>query len=288
MIRYLLLIFLIPTFVTAQVNQPNGYFHKDSMNLAEIVSYSLSVSHTANTEVYFPGKNHDFKPFKIVNIIYFPTITQNNTSKDSAVYQLQSFEIERFQKLSLPVFYKNREDSIAAFAPADSLFLIQNFGESVAELTIDNKIKLEPLQTEFNYWLVIAKIILIATAFVAWWQFYHKSIESQISIFQLNRQKNEFVKQFEKLCTNTNVKQLQLAHKLWKSFNGKLTNINLDTLTSAEIANELNTHDLLQHLRQFDMATYGNTISPEIDIAKGKLVEATEIFYIRKRKQLIA
>ena len=113
-------------------------FSKIVLIIGDKVRMFLAAEYPSKLNILFPDSTHNFAPFEFEKRIYFPTKTTGEKSYDSVVYYLTTFEIDRFQALSLPVFQLNPMDCTVYFSRQDTILLTE-LVKNLARLTYRRK-----------------------------------------------------------------------------------------------------------------------------------------------------
>ena len=119
---FISLLMLSVLLVQSQEIKINGGFIEDSLQLGSTVHYWVTAEYPMEIEVLFADSNYNFSPFEYADKFFVETELRNDNAFDSVVYGFQSFEIDLIQKLQLPVFVVQSNDSIILTTPLDSLF----------------------------------------------------------------------------------------------------------------------------------------------------------------------
>jgi hypothetical protein len=270
--------------------QIKGYFLKDSIKIGEPLKYSLSFSHPSETELLLPDSNYNFSPFEFISKEYFPTVTNNSISKDSAVYTLRSFEIEKNQKLSLPVFVISENDTTFLYPAADSVFLKElvpvGYGRSeLMENTEYNKV-----ERKYNYPYAIAGYGSIAVILLAAYVFLGEPVKRRYKSFVYRRAHSNFIrtyknleKEFVQFKSHSSIEQ---ALSVWKSYLSKLEDKPINTYTTTEIITLFSKEDLKISLQTIDRAIYGGLVSDEVVIALKGLRKFSNKRFLKRKKEI--
>src|SRR5688500_16263838 len=91
------------------VNVRGGFF-LDSLRVGDQTGFYLTATYPSNLNIIFPDSTFNYHPFEFNKKRYFPTQTTDGKSYDSVIYYLSTFEVDRIQQLSLPVFQLNRSE----------------------------------------------------------------------------------------------------------------------------------------------------------------------------------
>ena len=119
---FISLLMLFVLLVQSQEIKINGGFIEDSLQLGSTVHYWVTAQYPMEIEVLFADSTYNFSPFEYADKFFVETELRNDNAFDSVVYGFQSFEIDLIQKLQLPVFVIQSNDSIVLTTPLDSLF----------------------------------------------------------------------------------------------------------------------------------------------------------------------
>src|SRR5688572_16471138 len=155
---------LIQVGVSAQEISVTSGFVKDSVALGEPITYYLTARYPESVMALFPDSTFKFSPFEFGDKQFFPTKTTGGISYDSAVYQLSTFEIDKTQYLSLPVYVTSARDCTAFKSVRDSVFLIEQIKipatDTVAlkKLTLKSNTLYERVRTQFNTFILLIVI----------------------------------------------------------------------------------------------------------------------------------
>ncbi|MGE0587641.1 MAG: hypothetical protein AB7O48_03650 [Cyclobacteriaceae bacterium] len=252
-------------FCEAQEIDVRGGFLGDSIKIGIVVPYTLSASYNRNQTIVFPDSTYSFAPFEIDHKVYFPTRSTAETSYDSVVYYLSTFEIDSIQRLKLPVFVVHPQDCTAIFADEDSVFLQQLIAQVPDSLSIEDL----PLKTNTAYhavsWLLNYPLLLIAggiliVVVIVGWLVFGKRIRKYFALRRLNRNHKRFNEEF-----GHSVNQLkqgfstQLAEStllIWKQYMERLTSSPITKYTSKEIFHLLHDQSLADALKKIDKTIY--------------------------------
>ena len=122
-----LLLFLLFDLTSgySQSVQPKGEFLEDTISIGKSIPYALSIKYPKALDIVFPDSIFDFSPYEIEEKIYFPTVSDDEFSFDSAVYYITTFEIDTVQYLALPIYLLQGGDSVEIKAAQDSVILRQ-------------------------------------------------------------------------------------------------------------------------------------------------------------------
>ncbi len=255
----LILTFCTSGLVHAQDIEPQGYFVSDSIKIGEETVYSLSISYPREFNIIFPDSLYDFSPFELSKKIEFPTKSDSILSFDSAVYYLSTFEIDKIQRLSLPIFKIVDGDSIKYVAHEDSLILQELITQLPDSVVLKENSAYTEVDMEFNYpYLLIGLGILVVLA-VAVLLLFGKAISRKIKLYRLAQGHKKFLARFNKLLSDAGKSRSSYEHLLleWKKYMEKLEKIPFTSLTTKEITKIQFDQSLSSNLKDIDRNIYG-------------------------------
>jgi hypothetical protein len=262
-------LFLLAFWTTArsQTVRVHGYFATDSAAIGQVIPYILTASYPRDKQVLFPDTTYSFAPFEPARKTYFPTRSTTETSYDSVVYFVSTFEIDSIQQLTLPVFVVQPKDCVAVYPTADSIRMRYRVTMPLDSISAD-KLPLKAntayqrVQWIFNYpILLIATGVLIVAALVSWLVF-GKRIRKYFALRRLNRNYALFVNQFgralDKVSANGSPGNAEEALVLWKAYMEGLVEFPFTKSTSREILRKFANNGLGSALRTIDRGIYGS------------------------------
>jgi len=259
---------LFSPFINAQEIKVSGGFLKDSIQIGEPVAYYLSAAYPQSLTVLFPDSVYSFVPFEFNKKKFYPTFTSNGISRDSVIYYLSTFEVDKIQYLSLPVFVTTARDCTVYTPARDSIFLIELVTTpppdtlSAQDLPLKTNTLYEKVFSQFNYViLLIASAVLLILA-VTVWIVLGKRI---IKYFKLKRLKKSHLKflqvftdQFQQLSTLFSREKAEATISLWKKYLEQLEQKPYTKLTTRETMEMVPNEKLGINLKMIDRAIYGN------------------------------
>lgn len=260
--------------IHAQDVQVRSGFLTDSLGIGDQGGYFLTARYPSELNILFPDSTYNFTPFEYVRKEYFPTKTVNNQSYDSAVYYLSTFEIEKLQTLSLPVFQFNDLDTITYASPVDTVKLIELVKTLPDTLAVQNL----PLKTNtayqlvpflFNYpILMIVLGVLLVLALIGW-LIFGKKIRRHYRIKRLEKAYQKFAgvytTQVNEIRQSFSPARAEHALVEWKRYMEQLESRPYTKLTARETMRLENNEKLGSNLHNVDGAIYGhntNVVEP--------------------------
>jgi hypothetical protein len=262
-----ILIILVHGKVVGQEIKVNGGFLKDSAQIGEPVGYYLSASYPQALNVLFPDSVFAFTPFEYNRKSLYPTVTSNGISRDSVVYYLSTFEVQKIQLLSLPIFVTTARDCTTYAPPADSLRLIElvaSVPDSVAapQLPLKTNTLYEKVFSDINYIIavIVAGSLVIISLLV--WIFFGKRIAKHFRLKRLKKAHENFLQLFsdnlQQLNTLFSSEKTEATISLWKKYLEQLERRPYTKLTTRETLQIIPDENLAASLKQVDRAIYGH------------------------------
>jgi hypothetical protein len=217
--------------------------------------------------VLFPDSAYNFEPFEYSKKRYFPTRTNSGISQDSAVYYLTTFEVDRAQYLSLPVYVLNVGDCTAFSSNRDSVRLIELVKDipdtiGIAKLPLMSNTLYHKVNLQFNYILLLIGVGLLVIIAVIVWAFFGKRIARYLKTKRMKKRHQDFIAAY-----NETLNQIQKAFSSattenavsqWKKYMEQLERHPYTKLTTRETLRLQNDDLLGKSLRNIDMAIYGH------------------------------
>lgn len=270
LMRVALIVFaLAPLFLHAQQVdvKVNGGFLSDSLKIGENTAYYLSARYPADLVVLFPDSTHGFSPFEYASKEYFLTRTTNGVSVDSAVYYLTTFEIDRVQYLSLPVYISHGADCTTVNTQRDSVLVTQfvaHVPDTVAapQLPLKANATYEKVSYTFNVWAAVIIVSVVVIAAVVIWAVFGKRIGRYFLRRKLKKNHASFVERFNSLLsqlkTGFSPPMAESALFTWKKYMEQLESKPYTKLTTKETVRIVGEPALTNDLNQIDRAIYGH------------------------------
>jgi len=274
----------------SQEIKPAGNFLQDSAKIGEEIAFAFQVKYPRGMEVLFPDSTYNFSPFEFVRKNFYTTRSDSVSSTDSAVYYLSTFEIEKVQHLSLPVFVIRDSDSIAIQGQKDSIFL----KELITTLpdTLDLKANTEynevPMDFNYPYFLIGIGILIVLGAILI--LVFGKAIKRKYRIYRMKKRHKKFNEKFTRLVddlTNENSsKAIEETLTFWKKYMENLERLPYTKLTTKEIVVKENGSNLKKPLGNLDRTIYGSAEPSNIDEDFEQLHDFAEERYQKKIQHL--
>jgi hypothetical protein len=268
-----------------------GSFLSDSIKIGLPVYYVLKVKYPTQIQLVFPDTNYNFQPFTLLKKRYFPTKTTENQSVDSAVYEFTTFEINKIQKMQLPVYVVGVKDSFALMPTPDSVFLVEMVkAKDLVRTPPKTILKYQPVQEYFNYPYLISALLIVLIVILVIWGLLGNQIIKAYQMFQFRTRHAIFIKEYNRLITRVLTRQsaedIEKALGLWKKHLEYVENQPFSTYTSKEIGQVVSDNTLVESLKNIDKAIYGKEISEEIGSSLSNLRNFSINRYEKKREKL--
>lgn len=264
---FAILLLVLPGHAFAQDVQVNGGFLSDSLKIGEQTAFYLSARYPSDLTILFPDSTHSFAPFEYQHKEYFVTQTAEGISRDSAVYFLTTFEVDRQQSLSLPVYIVQQRDSTSMQSPSDTVRITQfvaSVPDTVAapELPLKMNTTYQKVHYDFNFWMMMIVIGVVVVLALAVWLVFGKKIRQYFQTRRLQRNYASFTHRYNGLLA-----QLQSAFSppatesalvIWKKYMEELNAQPFTKLTTPETVRLIKVPALSEDLRRIDKAIYGH------------------------------
>ena len=250
-----------------------GRFESDSISIGKSVPYTLTARYPRDKQVLFPDSTFSFAPFEISKKKFFPTRTDGQTSFDSVVYYLTTFEIDSVQRLKLPVFILQEKDCVKVFSRTDSIslsFRVASMPDSVSveQLPLKTNTAYQKVSWILNYPILLAALIILIIGAIATWIIFGKRIRKYFVLKRLNKDYQQFVNAFTsslgKLSAGFTSRRAEDTLIIWKKYMEDLERSPYTKFTSREIVRLVNDQQLEGALRTIDRGIYGGYL-PTVD-----------------------
>lgn len=260
---------LTSSLLAQEVKVQAGFF-ADSAGVGEQTKFYLTARYPSKITVLFPDSTFNFTPFEFNSKQYFATKTTEGISYDSVIYSLSTFEIEKIQTLSLPVYAVGKMDSVAFNSNRDTLLLAELVGPipdsiSAERLPLKLNTSYKDVSFLFNYpILVIILIVLVVAALVTFFVF-GKKIRKYLRIKRLTKDHTKFLQLYgqhldeAKKSFTTSIAESTMA--TWKKYMEQLEVRPYTKLTTREILLVEKNDSLGHDLHAIDRAIYGHAAS---------------------------
>lgn len=283
-ILFWLLVAFSNNFVFAQTPVLN--FLNDSVLVGDQVKAVLYYKHDSNQEIIFPDSNYNFKPFEFVSKQYFPTISIDGESKDSAIYTFTIFEIEGSHSLTLPVLTFRGKDTLKVFSSSDSVSIKPIITVLIDSLKLKSNTQLFELESHFNYQILGIVIGLLLLVGLAIYLILGKNIFEQIRKYRRKLAHERFLKLYDEMVNNAvsmTPQKMEDAVSLWKKYIEALENKPYTTYTSSEIGHYLKNESIKKNLQNIDVAIYSGRVAEVASNDFAVLREEAIRLYIKRQ-----
>lgn len=271
-LMFFLTLLLTAQSLSAQVTVRSG-FMPDSVVIGDEAGYYLTATYPKKLQLLFPDSTYSFQPFEFLRKHYFTTQTRDSISYDSAVYIVSTYEVDKVQRLQLPVYVLHQKDCTAFYSSSDSVIL-----QELVTQPLPDSLKAEnlPLVSNTAYtpvdWLLNYPLLaIIGGGFLLLalltWLLFGKKIRKHFILKRLRKQHELFVKSFseqmDSLKKQFSPQQTELALSNWKYYMESLDTRPYSKLTTKETVGLLQNKTLGDYLRALDTAIYGR--NTEVD-----------------------
>lgn len=246
----------------AQEITVEGGFIEEEIKIGEPVTYFLTARYPKNVEVLFPDSTFSYGIFEFESKQYFPSAYDSTTVLDSAVYSLTSFEIDDWQKLSLPVFIVSEGDSLQIDAAGDSLsyFEVAPQATDTTSLLTDLNPATVPLDFNYPYLLIGLGIVVVIALIIA--LIFGKLIVNYFRIKRLQKGFGVFSTKYDELVSKVGQRaqreQVEQVLAYWKKYLEKLEKKPYTKYTTKEVVAVTKDQKLGQNLAVIDRSIYGH------------------------------
>lgn len=180
---------------------------------------------------------------------------------DSAVYTLQSYEIDKVQRLGLPAFLLKNGDTTLLRAPLDSILLFELVKEVSDTTKLKENLAYQDVPTQFNFpllWIILGALLVIGLiVFFA----FGKKIRKAFKLRKIKKEyeafSNRLTAYIRQLKEQPQREVAEEAISDWKRFLEKLENKPYTKLTTKEIVALGYTKELAETLKNIDRSVYG-------------------------------
>lgn len=270
---FLLMIFLAASFA-AEAQQlkveVTGGFLYDSMKIGEETRFYLTARYPSNLNMLFPDSTFNFAPFEYSRKQYFPTTTSGGYSRDSAIYYLTTFEVDRIQTLKLPAFVVHTSDCTTFESERDTMLITQFVttppdSVDAEKLPLKETLAYHQVFFEFNYPLyiiILGSVVLVAVIIAI---LFGRKIARYFRIKRLRKNHVRFMEAYASIVKNVqqafSVPVTESALVTWKKYMEQLDNKPYTRLTTRELIALNKDENLGKNLGTIDRALYGHETS---------------------------
>lgn len=272
LIRQLLILFILVSgsFSGSAQIRVTGGFIGDSVKIGQEVGFFVAARYPSDQVILLPDSTAKFFPFEFVRKRYFETQTEEGISRDSVIYYVSTYEIDKYQGLSLPVFLLNAQDCTAYQTNADSIMLAEVAAKApdsvnINDLPLRESIAYHEVKYQINWLIVTVASAAVLFVTLAVWVLFGKRISRHFKIRRLTRMHNQFMLAYSRTIEEVNnaFSQQRTEHALasWKRYMENLESRPYTKLTTAETIRLYHDESLGQNLRKVDRAIYGHDTS---------------------------
>jgi hypothetical protein len=247
-----------------------GGFFLDSLQVGDETGFYLTAQYPSSLNLIFPDSTYTFSPFEFNSKRYFPTKTTAGKSYDSVIYYLSTFEIDRIQTLSLPIFQLNAQDCTMYTSDVDTIFLAElakNIPDTItaqnAPLRSNTLYEDVPYQINYPVLLIVLGVLLVIAAVV--WIGFGEKIRRHFKLKKMFKAHQKFLETYDNQVTaiKSAFSPTNTEHALanWKKYMEQLEARPYTKLTTRETTQLENNDVLGKNLHAIDGAIYGHNTS---------------------------
>lgn len=256
----LMTVFFLNTALQAQSPEVEGYFLQDSAKLGERVAYILKAKYGTGHNIVFPDSTYDFTPFVLLEKKTYMSTTADGVTLDSAVYFISNFSLDPIIDFSLPIYEIFKYDSLVHRPLESSLALQLMIDPLPQELSFRDNNVYQPIETDFNYPLLIAILVVAIVLALVIAFFFGKKLGRQYEIWREKRKYKRFVQRWKK-AESAFAERPDMDHAdellgLWKTYMEHLKAKPFREWTTLEISDFLENKDIIKDFREIEMIIY--------------------------------
>jgi hypothetical protein len=286
---------MVVILASGQQIQVTGQFQSDSVKIGQPLPYILTATYPRDVTLVFPDSTFAFTPFEIQHKEFFPTHTHGRISIDSVVYYLATYEIDKVQRLQLPVFIVHPSDCTAVYAKPDSVFLqelIQQVPDSVSaqQLPLKTNTAYHRVKWLFNYPLVMIIAASILVLILISWIIFGKRIRRYFRLRRLRKNHEYFINRFDRASSDLgqgySKSKAEAAMIMWKKYMEELEEQPFTKYTTKELRTIVSDGELIETLRIIDRMIYSDSNGKNTSSFE-KLKQYAEQEFQKKREEVI-
>jgi hypothetical protein len=271
MLRFtIFLLILVPSVAWSQNVEVRSRFLADSLKIGEKVPFAVTARYPRKINILYPDSSYSFNPFELESKEYFPTVTTDSISYDSAVYYITSYEVDSIQVFRMPVYVLQGSDCTVVFGAADSIVLkqlVDHVPDSVAAEQLPLKTNTSYLNVNwlFNYPVAYIAVGVLVVVGAVVWIVFGKRIKRYFVLKRLNKAHVDFLQHFadalNQMQTGFSAVKAESALVIWKRYMEGLEEKPYTKYSSREILRLLEDKNLSVALRSIDRMVYGGIVS---------------------------
>ncbi|MDQ2657109.1 MAG: hypothetical protein M3Y60_06780 [Bacteroidota bacterium] len=244
-----------------------GGFLSDSLKIGERTAYYVSAHYPSELNVLFPDSTHGFTPFEYDNKEYFLTETADGISVDSTVYYVTTFEVDRVQYLSLPVYVTHGSDCTVFHTGVDSVLITQFVAHvpdtiATAELPLRATTTYQKVFYNINVWMLVIIAAAVLILLLVGWILFGKKIRRYFATKKLLKNHTAFLDRYNAVVRQLSARfsppATESALVTWKRYMEQLESRPYTKLTTKETQGLLGEPAITNDLSQIDRAIYGH------------------------------
>jgi hypothetical protein len=243
----------------------SGGFLSDSLRVGDEIFFYLSARSPKNAQIIFPDSAYNYSPFEFRRKRYYVSQTSNGISKDSAVYQLSTFEIDSVQLLRIPVYQVNALDCTRFYSLWDTVKLrlqVKKLPDEIsADLPVRATIAYQEVSSRFNYPLIIIGVVLFLLLGAILWFSFGDQLNRHFRIRRMKKNHKEFMLAFNakisQITERFSREETEAAVTLWKKYMERINRLPYTRLTTSELRAAGKDEPVIKTLKTVDSVIYG-------------------------------
>lgn len=265
----LVLFFIFRTSgLLAQEVELTGGFTSDSVKIGENINYWLKIKYPQRFQAVLPDSLYNFAPFELADKQFFDSKIVNTNIVDSAVYTLQTYEIDPVLFLKTKAIVFSKGDSVPIVSNVDSVYLNQLVSQVSDTTTLKTNTDHVPVPSQFNYPLMTYVLIGIGVASLIVLLVFGKKIRRYFILKKLQKEYVQFSEyitlQIRSIKSDPSPELAELTVGEWKKYLEKLEKKPYTKLTTKEIIVDTSNKELESPLKAIDKSVYGKATNEEL------------------------
>lgn len=280
------LVFSLPYPSSGQEISVKGGFVEDSLEIGNDIHFWVTAQYDPKLELFLLDTPRIFAPFEPIDKEYFETLLREDKAFDSAIFTIQSFEIDPVQYLKVPAFILNKKDTLAIYSNLDSIYLKEYVPVVTDTTKLKTNLSYSNVDTPFNFPLIRIVVGIILFILILLLLIFGNRINKYFKLRRLRKQYQAFSEQLAyyihrlKEEPTPEIAEKSLQH--WKNYQEKLDRKPFSSLSTKEIL-KLNFAKELEHpLKSIDRLVYGKKATEKVYQDFQQIEDFTEHRYLKK------
>jgi len=252
----------------AQEVELTGGFTSDSVKIGENLNYWLKIKYPQQFQAVLPDSLYNFAPFELSSKQFFKSKIVNTNIVDSAVYTLQTYEIDPILFLKTKAIIFSKGDSLPIVSNVDSVFLNQLVSQVTDTTTLKANTDYIRVPGQFNYPLMTYLLVGLGVVSLIILLVFGKKIRRYYVLKKLKKEYAQFSEyitvQIRSIKSDPNPELAELTVGEWKKYLEKLEKKPYTKLTTKEIIIDIANKELESPLKVIDKSVYGKASNEEL------------------------